>query len=346
MVIRTEFKDTCLICSSPGNLLYSNLSDRLFNVSGTWNLYICPDCKIIWINPRPIIEDVEKLYENYHTHVANRKANKTEKKEEIKKKILHDKFGYQVSYSRLDLIGSLLSRITLIQDMVGTQIMMLDNQKKRRLLDVGAGNGVFMHQMRDLGWDVVGIEQDPVAANLAVEEYGLKVYVGSFDDQTLESDSFDVITMDHVIEHLPDPIGSIRKAYHLLKPGGCIALMTPNLESYGHSKFKDSWFHLDPPRHFYIFSKKSLSKLVVDSGFSIVNARTISSSAWWVWIASQGIKTSGTIQGGELTRKDLNLIAKMRGIGFEIIEELFRLFPSPIYENPGEEIYIFAKKPV
>lgn len=344
MSIQIEGRETCLICDSNGVLLYTDMYDRLYDVTGSWNFYICRECQIIWLNPRPMKEDIEKLYKNYHTHGAINKTNKTGIKEEIKKKILNDKFGYQVPYSLPIWFGGLLTRITLIQDMVGAQIMMLDNKRKGRLLDVGAGNGIFMQQIRDLGWDVIGVEQDQIAATLAEEEFGLKVLSGSFDDLLLETESFDVITMDHVIEHLPDPIKSLRKAYHLLKPGGFIALMTPNLESYGHVKFKGTWLHLDPPRHFYLFSRNSLIKLVNDAGFSIVNTRTVSSSAWWVWIASHIIRRSGKIQDGRLKSEDLNRISKIKGIVFEVIEEMFRLIPNPIYENPGEEIYIMAKK--
>lgn len=343
MEIRIEDEKKCFLCQVEGNLLYSGLTDRLYGVDGSWNFYYCEDCKLVWINPRPIIDDVNKLYKEYHTHKLRKDKRNSGIKNRIKASVLEEKYGYTDISSPKIPFGKFITRLSLLQDLVGSQIMMLDQNIRGRLLDIGAGNGFFLNQMRELGWEVVGIEQDPVAASLAGKEYGISVFSGSLDDFPIEAEAFDVVTMDHVIEHLHDPMKSLEKVYKILKPGGYFALLTPNIESYGHIKFTDSWLHLDPPRHIYLYCIESIHKLINEIGFQLINSRTLSSSAWWVWIASNVIKRFGKIEGGDLSIQDLNFISKLRGMSFELMEEILRL--NSDQKNHGEEIYILAQKP-
>jgi SAM-dependent methyltransferase len=120
--------------------------------------------------------------------------------------------------------------------------------------------------MRELGWDVAGNDFDANAVKVATNR-GLNVAVGSLEDQKLPSASFDAVTLSHVIEHLPDPIGTMRECARILKPGGKVVLLTPNCASLSHRFFKQDWRGLEPPRHLHVFSLKSMDRMLAMTGF-------------------------------------------------------------------------------
>jgi SAM-dependent methyltransferase len=135
------------------------------------------------------------------------------------------------------------------------------------MLDVGCGNGRVMMQLRSVGWQVSGVEPDPEAAAQAAAA-GLDVKVGLLED-SLPGAHFDAITMNHVIEHLHDPLETLRRCARVLKPGGVISIATPNFAAAGHKHFGRDWFALDPPppRHLVLFTPDSLRLALKASGF-------------------------------------------------------------------------------
>jgi SAM-dependent methyltransferase len=137
-----------------------------------------------------------------------------------------------------------------------------------RLLDVGCGKGRFLAAARDAGWEVLGVEFAPASAEAARAAYGIDVAVGDFLDLPLEG-GFDVITMWHVLEHLPDPLAAVARAEELLAPGGRLVISVPNIESLQARLGGERWFHLDLPRHLMHFSPRSLSALVDRTGLRV-----------------------------------------------------------------------------
>jgi 2-polyprenyl-3-methyl-5-hydroxy-6-metoxy-1,4-benzoquinol methylase len=99
------------------------------------------------------------------------------------------------------LLVEALARLGPVRDGATGTVMWLKPTRSNRLLDVGCGSGSFLARMRDLGWDVHGVEPDPVAARVAMTRYQLDVACVSLQDAALPSESFDVVTMSHVLEH-------------------------------------------------------------------------------------------------------------------------------------------------
>jgi SAM-dependent methyltransferase len=98
-----------------------------------------------------------------------------------------------------------------------------------RVLDVGAGIGTFLHLVECTGqWSVAGTETSDKGIRLAEEMYGLKLQRGQLEDLQLPERSFDLVTFWHVLEHLPDPMRTLREARRLLAPGGVLVLAVPN----------------------------------------------------------------------------------------------------------------------
>lgn len=146
-------------------------------------------------------------------------------------------------------------------------------KKSGRLLDVGIGTGLFLRLAKEHGWNVYGIDVSSYAVN-KVKKYGFKIVKRSLEKSPFKDNSFDVINMRHSIEHMRDPSGALVKAYQLLKPGGIICITTPN--SFGaHAKiFGKDWPHLSLPYHLHFFSKQSLSKIVENAGFAVLQLKT------------------------------------------------------------------------
>lgn len=137
-----------------------------------------------------------------------------------------------------------------------------------KLLDVGCGAGSFLMLAQSVGWDVVGLDPDPKAAANAADQ-GLTVHNGGVEYFNGETELFDVITMNHVIEHLHEPVKVLKACYALLKPEGELWLETPNIDSFGHARFGKNWRGLETPRHLVLFSRHSLSLCFIRAGFPV-----------------------------------------------------------------------------
>ncbi|MBI4872214.1 MAG: class I SAM-dependent methyltransferase [Candidatus Riflebacteria bacterium] len=145
-----------------------------------------------------------------------------------------------------------------------------------RLLDVGCGNGRLLSVMRGLGWSVFGVERDPVSAAVARESCGAVIYP-SLDDPGLEVGSMDVVTMTHVLEHMPAPAGVVRRCSALLRPGGRLGIAVPNWRAFTHRVFGRFQFDLDAPRHLVMFETVTLERLVQAEGLVVESVKTDSS---------------------------------------------------------------------
>lgn len=143
----------------------------------------------------------------------------------------------------------------------------------RRVLDIGSGPGHFLRRAQELGWTAVGIEASPAAVHFS-REFGVEVHQGYVDGEYAlqELGHFDAIHMQHVLEHLPDPIALLKALPALLKPGGAICIEVPNDFSavqeilYESMNFPAWW--VAPPEHLNYWSKASLSAMLKSCGFS------------------------------------------------------------------------------
>jgi SAM-dependent methyltransferase len=139
-----------------------------------------------------------------------------------------------------------------------------------RLLDVGFGDASFLRFMQAAGWDAIGLEVD-AAAVAAARSSGLDVALGTVEDAPFAAGSFDAITLSHVLEHLHDPIASLRACLRLLRPNGVLWLATPNLDAPGHRRFGRDWFGLDPPRHLVLFGLTAIDHALGKAGYADIH---------------------------------------------------------------------------
>lgn len=137
-----------------------------------------------------------------------------------------------------------------------------------RLLDVGCGDGRFMAAMQKRGWTAEGIETEPVSANLARRRTSATVHETPLEQTSYSAASYDMVSLLHVLEHVPDPRDTLTRAFALLKPGGTLLLALPNVWCAESALFGTSWYPLDLPRHYWGFTPQGLSRLVEECGFT------------------------------------------------------------------------------
>jgi 2-polyprenyl-3-methyl-5-hydroxy-6-metoxy-1,4-benzoquinol methylase len=281
---------TCPLCQRDGYLLYADKRDLLFSAPGLWSLYRCTACELIWMNPRPLAEEMSGFYQNYYTHhVKDRKAWVSSVLEFMNVSLLKTSFGYAdlKGSGRLEkATGRLFSLVMPLREIVFLRIRMLRGEKRGRLLDVGCGNGNYLSLMKKLGWEVFGIDPDERAVKEAQKVFGLAIHAGSLESARYPDAYFDAITLHHVIEHVPDPLDLLKECRRTLKPQGKIFVMTPNIDSLGHRTFAESWRGLEIAFHLHIFSIRALATCFERSGLSVDIARTSPYRAFWLWLSS------------------------------------------------------------
>jgi len=181
--------------------------------------------------PQPIGENLEKYYESddYISHTDSKRSAFEKLYQIIKNIALKNKL-------------QLLNRL---------------HQNKGNLLDIGAGTGDFLLFAKNNGWHTIGIEPSEKAKAVAKK----KGVAFEASTQNLEDHSFDVITMWHVLEHVPNVENQIKELRRLLKPEGTIIIAVPNFNSFDAKYYGQFWAAFDVPRHLWHFSKTAIEKL-------------------------------------------------------------------------------------
>ncbi len=300
--IRTAQRSRCALCGQWGEPLYTGLKDPLFGAPGTWRLARCSDrrCGLVWMDPMPLTEDLGRVYHGYYTHADPSEAAAGNFPRRaygaIKGDYLAGRYGYPVApkHSLSGRLGWLLYLLPLRRGGVDSEVRYLRACPGGRLLDIGCGGGKWLAKMRGLGWEVRGVDFDAEAVAVAAHR-GLGVDHGSLEAVGYPGGSFDAITLNHVIEHLPDPVSTIEECRRLLKPGGHLVMVTPNSASLGHRLFKGVWRGLEPPRHLHLFCLDSMRAGLKRAGFGHFDVRTVNSDyvlmrslALWAGLAEPG----------------------------------------------------------
>jgi len=245
--LRTAPRPRCLLCGSAGAVLHTAVADHYFHVPGRWTLKRCTDprCSLVWQDPMLIAEDVGRAYLSYYTSADGSSVTAEER--------------LSATFLRLDRWISKLLRIDAERRRHAATY--LDDITPGKLLDVGCGSGAYAAWMQTRGWDVRGTEVDPVAARTARMTHGLTVDIGDLAAIRHPDGAFDAITARHVLEHVQEPVAFLAECWRILRPGGRLVIVTPNVDSLGHRHFAERWRGLEQPRHLFLYSSASLRTL-------------------------------------------------------------------------------------
>jgi len=209
---------------------YLNAKD--FLVTGEeFSLLYDLEREMLVTHPQPELVTLSKYYESkeYISHTDNKKGLTS--------------FLYQ--FVKTNSLQKKIKLISTLNNGVGT------------LLDIGAGTGDFLNSAKKYGWEINGVEPNEGARKLAHQK-GVDLK-SSID--VVKGKKYDVITLWHVLEHLPNLEDTINKIEELLKPGGTLIIAVPNFKSYDAKYYKSFWAAFDVPRHLWHFSRKSMEKI-------------------------------------------------------------------------------------
>ncbi len=239
----------CNVCGNDNAAPLRMAIDRLHGFEGLFQYVQCKSCGLVYMNPQIAPECISQFYpDDYAPHQAgSASTGKTAHKPDLPKMIL-------------DTLNSQSS-----------------------VLDIGCGNGDFLNNVRHFcNCRVNGVDTSENAVLCAKKQYGLDIFRGEITSAPFEEKSFDLITAWSCIEHMNNPALAVKKMFSLCKPGGFLFLKTPNYDSFAAKLFKENWYHLDCPRHLYIFSPSTITALLEKSGFGAVNVCYEPSSKGWL----------------------------------------------------------------
>ena len=263
-----EHIGACPACGHRGidSSAYEGVVDVLGGTPGRWNLYECARCRSLYLNPRPAGLGIPLAYQTYYTHEREIGGDAMATNSIVGRLVagyLSDRFGLRTDRA-LAAGRWLFLLIPPLRHQLDYFLRHLP-RKPGVLLDVGCGNGAFLQRATKAGWDAEGIEPDESAARVA-RQTGCSVETETLDSYAT-SKRFDVVTMSHVIEHVPDPRRAVKKAYDILADGGMLWMATPNVCSPGRYHYGADWRGLEVPRHTAIFTAEALSNMLREAGY-------------------------------------------------------------------------------
>ncbi len=250
MVIKSEndfrYLTECPACLSQSIIFYRKatfdfyrLKENQIKITDSeygkiWNLSKCQNCGHIFANPCPSNKLINSLYSQVVDPLYEEEAEGRSKN----------------FISILNFLGKV-------------------HPTERFLFDVGSATGILLNNARQRGWQVEGIEPSSWAVKVANKKYNLSLIKGSFEDASLKKNFYSVVTMIDYIEHIPFPFKSLRKAYDILRPGGTLCLVTPNINSFAAKITGSKWWHFRPG-HLAYFNRKSITAILQRAGFTIL----------------------------------------------------------------------------
>jgi len=244
VVARTIMAESgCSLCGGSSLLRYSR---------PRFNIRQCVDCRLVFRDNRPTPAETREMYDDPRYVESDLFANW--------------RTDYNADSPEVVMFQGALNRLE-------------QRIQRGSLLDVGCSKGLFLHLARQRGWTVRGIEVSQSAAEYARREFDLDVFTGTLEEAALPDASVDVVTMWDLIEHLEDPLSTLRETCRILKPGGLILILTPN---YGSliTMVADALYRLSLHRfrqpldliydyhHNYYFTEKTLGYALRQAGFA------------------------------------------------------------------------------
>lgn len=287
---------SCILCGS--------FDSRAVYPRGLPGVVRCASCGFVYTSPRLKESCVKALYskEYFESHSS-------------------EEMGYDNYVSDRELVEKTFRR--RLQELEKKWL-----KRKGVVLDVGCATGFFLNTARALGWNVQGVEISDYCCEFAKREFGFEIDNGQFKDLEGSRGPYDLVTMWDYLEHSFSPVRDLELAFRHLKPGGLLAVATPDFGSWPARVFGANWVGFKEHEHLAYFTRKNLCALLKKKGFTVLHAGTAGKyvsakffakrlSGYFPWIA-----------------RALNLIAE-------------RFFPKlDFYCDPYDIVYIVCRKPI
>jgi len=230
----------CAVCQRESGLPYTRVLGYDFRR--------CPDCRLVYMSPRPTRERLLGLYDERYFESSDPNC------------------GYAIYAADRDSIRDKSARLLQMLERHG---------KPGRLLDVGCAYGFLLEVAQEQGWEVAGIEPAAGVATRVAEQLSVPIHPDLLDAALPEA-SYDAVTLWDVIEHMPDPRQALGEVRRILKPTGVCSIVTPDIGSLAARLLGNRWEEVQKmPEHIFLFNRASLSALFKNTGFSPVEWGTV-----------------------------------------------------------------------
>jgi SAM-dependent methyltransferase len=245
---------TCPVCSAGDGRACVQGTDRLHGLEGRFGYVECPGCGAVYMNPRMEIQEIPKFYPaDYAPHASPARAAGTSRP------------GKASPPSPLTRAKSWWDDFCRNEKIIPAYCPPLGPSAK--VLDVGCGNGKFLHEIAGrFGCQVQGVDLSDTAAKAARDGYGLEIALGTLESAGFPGEHFDVVTAWWYLEHVPNPVQIMVEIARILKPGGVCIMGVPNTRSLAARLFGPNWYHLDSPRHLVLYNPRSMRNLIAQAG--------------------------------------------------------------------------------
>jgi 2-polyprenyl-3-methyl-5-hydroxy-6-metoxy-1,4-benzoquinol methylase len=256
-----EYLSNCPICLSESFHNFLQTSDH-FLTKESFHVVECDSCGFRFTNPRPSSEELSSFYESkeYISHSNEKRGILNKVYQSVRKYTIAGKFK-----------------------------IINQHKKPGNILDIGCGTGEFLHYMQSKSWNVTGIEPGENARRYAIRNYKLNVQPESYLS-SLPPASFDVITLWHVLEHVPLLRERMKDVHSLLKNDGLLIVAVPDCSSWDAGYYGEFWAAWDLPRHLYHFTKSTMLKLAEVSSFNLIKNLPMKFDAYYVSLLSEKYK--------------------------------------------------------
>lgn len=235
---------SCVFCKCKDSVRLFPTYDLLLN---NYHIHRCLNCSSYFLVPRP---DREALIEAYDSSYYGANI---------------EKFSF--------IIETFLDKYRSIRARFVSKYL----PENGSILDIGCGNGKFLLSLLDFGnYRLYGNEIDGKSAYRASRIPQINLSIGAIRENQFENGGFDVITLFHVFEHLPNPSEILEIISKILKKDGHLILSFPNIGSFQSRVFRGKWFHLDSPRHLFFFKPGTFIRLMKENGYQLVKENYIS----------------------------------------------------------------------
>ena len=251
----------CPWCESENTEIYLQLKDE-FLTKEEFHICECKNCGLLFTTPRPPKDQIDRYYksEEYYSHQENKQGFIPWIYESVKK--INLKHKYNLATSGLN---------------VG------------KMLDIGCGVGDFMHTMEAHGWQCMGVEPSDDAKAIARKRTKAKI-INSEELEKITNETFDIITMWHVLEHVDNLKWQMEQLRRLVKLNGRIVIAVPNYKSYDGQFYKAHWAAYDVPRHLNHFNRTTLTEIFKTKGLTLIKEEKLVWDAFYISFMSEQYK--------------------------------------------------------
>lgn len=248
----------CPVCAGTDwALLFDGLTDRLIGVPGEFTIWRCTVCDVwrIW----PVPGNLSDYYpESYAPHVTTAIVGAT--------RPWHAPL-WRMSFSQ-NALPRRFARTRLVKNEAAREMWVYLNSPPASVFDYGCGSGRFLRFARQLGMETFGLDSSANAVAVG-QSTGLRCAVGSYEALPLSDEKFDLIRLNHVLEHVDEPVRALGALRPHLATGGHVVVTVPNTESAVADLFGRDWYNLDAPRHVWDFNPHNLRLTMERAGFEV-----------------------------------------------------------------------------